>query len=392
MTQSARMTPPADATPADQGSGGPAPQEWTVDQLAHEHGLPVSTLRLYQNRGLLPPPVRRGRLGFYGPDHVARLELIAELQERGFSLAGIKELLDGWQDGRSLNEVLGLASPGAAWEVEAPVVIDPADLVGRFAGAEITPELMERVVELGLIELTDDGRLRILSPRFLEIGTRLTALGFPVDEIIEEYEQLTALTAMIADRFTEMFRRNVWQRFADEGMPASRVPEITGSLQQLGPLAQAVLENAFGYALQASAQRFLDEQADALAAGARRSATSATRAPATRTRVTRRAATAGAAKASATKPAAPKAGAAKAAGTKAGATKAGAAKAAGTRAGATKAGAAKAAGTKAGAAKAAGTKAGTKAGATKAGATKAGASTRGATRPPTRVRTSAKKP
>ena len=114
-----RRMPDADASSSD----GPPAQEWTVDQLAHDHGLPVSTLRLYQNRGLLPPPVRRGRLGFYGPDHVARLELIGELQKRGFSLAGIKELLDGWQDGRSLNEVLGLATPAAVWEIEAPVVV-----------------------------------------------------------------------------------------------------------------------------------------------------------------------------------------------------------------------------------------------------------------------------
>lgn len=285
-----RRMPDADASSSD----GPPAQEWTVDQLAHDHGLPVSTLRLYQNRGLLPPPVRRGRLGFYGPDHVARLELIGELQKRGFSLAGIKELLDGWQDGRSLNEVLGLATPAAVWEIEAPVVVDPADLAARFAGQELSPELMRRVVELGLIELTEDGRLRILSPRFLEIGTRLTGLGFPVAEIIEEYEELSALTATIADRFTEMFRRNVWQQFADEGMPAAKVPEITASLQQLGPLAQAVLENAFGYALQASAQRFLDEQADALAAGARRTdpAAGSSAATATKTSAKRTSATA----------------------------------------------------------------------------------------------------
>jgi len=255
--------PPQPRGAPDTDAASPA-QEWTVDQLAHDHGLPVSTLRLYQNRGLLPPPVRRGRLGFYGPDHVTRLELIGELQARGFSLAGIKELLDGWQDGRSLNDVLGLSTPGTVWDTEDPIVIDPVDLVSRFSGDELTPDLMRRVVELGLIELTDDGQLRILSPRFLEIGTRLTALGFPVDEIIDEYEALSELTATIADRFTEMFRRHVWQPFAAEGMPAAKVAEITGSLQQLGPLAQAVLDSSFAHALQASGQRFLDEQAGVL--------------------------------------------------------------------------------------------------------------------------------
>jgi len=133
----------------------------TIEQVASGAGIPVSTVRMYQHRGLLAPPVKRGRVGFYGPDHEARLRLIAELQERGFSLAGIKELVDGWAEGRSLDDVLGLSDRGI-WAAEEPVVIDVADLVDRFPGEEITPELVKRVTELGLAELTDDGRRLVL--------------------------------------------------------------------------------------------------------------------------------------------------------------------------------------------------------------------------------------
>jgi DNA-binding transcriptional MerR regulator len=62
----------------------------TIDELAHEFQVPVSTLRMYQHRGLVPPPERRGRIGYYGAEHRARLKLVGELQARGFSLAGIK--------------------------------------------------------------------------------------------------------------------------------------------------------------------------------------------------------------------------------------------------------------------------------------------------------------
>ena len=54
----------------------------TIDQLAHEAGIPTSTVRLYQNRGLLPAPLREGRVGFYNTGHRDRLRLIAHLQER----------------------------------------------------------------------------------------------------------------------------------------------------------------------------------------------------------------------------------------------------------------------------------------------------------------------
>ena len=45
----------------------------TVDELAAATGLTVRTTRYYAGMGLLPPPVRRGRMAYYGPEHRARL-------------------------------------------------------------------------------------------------------------------------------------------------------------------------------------------------------------------------------------------------------------------------------------------------------------------------------
>src|SRR5436305_1141119 len=51
----------------------------TIDELARRSGMTVRNIRAHQSRGLLPPPEIEGRTGFYGPEHVARLELIAEM-------------------------------------------------------------------------------------------------------------------------------------------------------------------------------------------------------------------------------------------------------------------------------------------------------------------------
>src|SRR5207248_635040 len=48
----------------------------------------------HQARGLLAPPEVRMRVGYYGPEHVAALRLIRDLQDEGFNLGGIKRLLD----------------------------------------------------------------------------------------------------------------------------------------------------------------------------------------------------------------------------------------------------------------------------------------------------------
>src|SRR5262245_64256776 len=83
------------------------PEGVTVDELARDAGLPVRTIREYQTMKLLPPPVRRGRVGLYSHDHRRRLELIARLQRRGYSLAGIKDLLEAWHAGANLHSLLG---------------------------------------------------------------------------------------------------------------------------------------------------------------------------------------------------------------------------------------------------------------------------------------------
>ena len=73
--------------------------EWklTIDELARETGMTVRNIRSHATRGLLPPPEVRARTGYYGPEHVARLKLILELQANGHNLAGIKHLLSRTQ-------------------------------------------------------------------------------------------------------------------------------------------------------------------------------------------------------------------------------------------------------------------------------------------------------
>src|SRR4051812_35222226 len=75
-------------------SGGDSPNQLTIEGLAHEAGLSVRNLRSHHARGLLPPPEVRGRVGYYGPEHIERLRLIQELQGEGLKLDGVKRLLE----------------------------------------------------------------------------------------------------------------------------------------------------------------------------------------------------------------------------------------------------------------------------------------------------------
>lgn len=87
--------------------------EYRITELADICGVSVRNIRVYQGRGLLPPPEIKGRTGWYFPEHVSRLKLISQLLERGYTFATISELLLAAEYGLTVEKVL--RSAPATW-------------------------------------------------------------------------------------------------------------------------------------------------------------------------------------------------------------------------------------------------------------------------------------
>src|ERR687888_910372 len=125
-----------------QGNGAGAEASMTIDELARRTGMTVRNIRAHQSRGLVPPPEVRGRTGYYGDDHVARIELIKELQADGFNLESIRKLLEG--AGGSSSEVLDFSRAlRAPFEDEQPEIVSAEEFAERWGGP-LDPGLMER--------------------------------------------------------------------------------------------------------------------------------------------------------------------------------------------------------------------------------------------------------
>lgn len=214
-------------------------EDMTVDQIAQDAGIPVSTVRLYQNKGLLSPPERRGRVGYYNEQHRDRLKLIAHLQDRGFSLAAIKEALTSWNAGRSLNHLLGVGDVAPSLEREA-LRLSPAELAERFEGVAMTQSDMQRAADMGLIEV-DGSEIVVPNGTFVEIGAAVVKFGVPVGDVLDEYEAMREAVAGIAERFRSVFEERLWAPFVDQGMPADLVPALTTDVGQLAELATSVV-------------------------------------------------------------------------------------------------------------------------------------------------------
>jgi DNA-binding transcriptional MerR regulator len=179
----------------------------TVDELAQAAGLPTSTIRLYRQRGLLPAPAMEGRVGYFDDGHLARLRLIAELRERGFSLAAIKELVDGWEQGRDLGGVLGVERALAATGADESQTMSRADLARRFPELDAAPALWDRLVAAGVIEPGDEEV--VVFTGFLNVATMLHGLGVPLDVMLDEFSPVQQFARDAAARFVGLFERYV---------------------------------------------------------------------------------------------------------------------------------------------------------------------------------------
>lgn len=73
-----------------------------IGELAAATGVPRSTLRFYERRGILPPPARTPS-GYraYKPDAVDHVRFVRKAQAVGLRLADVREILHTSAEGRS---------------------------------------------------------------------------------------------------------------------------------------------------------------------------------------------------------------------------------------------------------------------------------------------------
>src|ERR1044072_7844157 len=108
--------------------------EMTIRQLSERTGMSVRNIPAHQTRGLLPPPVVRGRTGYYNDEHVARIALTREMQADGLNLEAIRRGLEGG-DGGSATEIFDFTRAlRAPFEDEVPEIVEAAELAGVWGG------------------------------------------------------------------------------------------------------------------------------------------------------------------------------------------------------------------------------------------------------------------
>jgi DNA-binding transcriptional MerR regulator len=220
----------------------------TIEQVASRVGMTVRNIRAHQTRGLLPPPDLEGRTGYYGVEHVARLELIKDMQSSGFNLSAIKKLLDRTPVGTGEDVLRFERALMAPWDSERPMVFDASELT-ELLGGEIDAGLAARAVELGVIVDLGDGRFEAPSPALIRAGAQVVAMGIPATRVLDTLERLMVNAEGVAGAFVDLFLEDVWKPFERDGSPETAWPRVNDSLEQLRPIASEVLLAAFHHTM-----------------------------------------------------------------------------------------------------------------------------------------------
>ncbi len=215
---------------------------WLVDELADLAGTTVRNLRAFQDKGIIPPPDKRGRHAVYGKAHLYRLQLVLRLQGRGYSLNGIKELIDAAERGSDVRELIGLDSvitePLGSGD-STPGTVTSAQLLRMFGYKRMPKALLRQAVKLGF--LTPEGeRYRVGDILMLKAAADLVKNGIALADLLDMAKRLRENMDRMADDVTWRLAKSI-DNYGSDIPPPEDMPRISALIQLLRRLVEPVL-------------------------------------------------------------------------------------------------------------------------------------------------------
>lgn len=233
-------------------------REFTIDELARTANTTVRNVRAYQDRGLLAPPEKRGRVGFYNEDHLSRLKLVGQMLGRGYTLNNIQEMLDAIDKGYDLRQLLGLTHAiTSPWTDEIPKNFNPVHLATMF-GTNLSRGALAKTIELGLLE-PDGLRYRAPSPKILHAGAEMASEGIPLLDLLDLIDSLRGHLESFCDQAVSLFVKELDQ-YGDNLPPKEELPRLAQLIWKIRPLAMTAIESEVSRALQKSASKFVNDR------------------------------------------------------------------------------------------------------------------------------------
>lgn len=230
--------------------GGAASGEYRIDDLARLAGTTTRNIRVYRDRGLLPPPLRVGRIALFNDTHLTRLRLITSMLDRGYNIAHVREMLSAWEEGKNLGDVLGLETAiVGTWTTEKPEsmpLLDAQQLVDD-------PQAFERLVALQVIRV-DGEQATLTRPKLIEAFNEIRSYGVKLGKLVDLHEQIVPEIDKISDMLVRAGAEHVMDRIKPgEPLPAdAEIAELITMLVRFRTQAVATVTATLASSIESS--------------------------------------------------------------------------------------------------------------------------------------------
>lgn len=235
---------------------------YRVEELSRRSAHSVDTIRFYQKRGILPAPRREGRIAWYGPEHLERLERIRQLRAQGLTLNVIGRILRGELDAADLPLATEVAHATASGK-------RPEQLLTRSQLAErsgVPPELIDSAVQDRLlVPWSAEGEPRFTEADVEAVKSAIAVLGtgVPLPDLLQLAKRHDEATRRTAEEAVRLFDTHIRQVLRDrENDAEARAARLVTAFNTLLPAVTGLIAHHFRRVLLATAQEHLESVGD----------------------------------------------------------------------------------------------------------------------------------
>ncbi len=230
---------------------------YRVEQLASECDVSVDTIRYYQSRGLLPPPVREGRVAWYGAEHVRRIHEVRTLQRKGLTLAAIRRVVEGELGRADADLAAAVAAARADGREDELLTLE------QFALRSGVPASLIQAVEREGIRIgrriDGEDRYTTADIEMVRAALKLLEFGLPLGELLSLARDTHAAMLGVAERAVELFDERVRKPIRDTAQSdEAAAAQLVEAFRTLLPAVTSLVANHFRRVLLGVAEEHLE--------------------------------------------------------------------------------------------------------------------------------------
>lgn len=241
--------------------------EYRLDELVRRSGISPRNIRAYQERGLLPPPRREGRVAIYDENHRWQLRIIAQLLDKGYTIAHIQDFIEGFAKDLNLADTLGIQELSEKTGMRQALTT-PWNRSGRRGAAGGPPQplrldrlsgLARKLIAAGIARRDGDDVV-LADPDIAAVVDKAKDPTFYLRVLLGVHLATGEAVQRLAEMMIDELRNHLVDHYGEGWLPpVDQQQDLAAVITDVRELAALVVNGALGKALRENAVRAIGE-------------------------------------------------------------------------------------------------------------------------------------